>query len=161
MPELHDRMRLVIHLAGKNIEHGSGGPFAAAVFDNNHHLVAVGLNLVESLKCSSAHAEIIALSLAEQRIGDYHLGKEYELVVTAEPCAMCAGAIPWSGIGKLVTSATDKDIRDIGFDEGTKPEDWRAPLLDRGIEVTSEVLREESVAILQRYLAQGGPIYNG
>lgn len=154
-------MRLVIHLARGNIEHGTGGPFAAAVFDKDHRLVAVGLNLVDTLKCSSAHAEIIALSLAEQRIGDYHLGKDYELVVTAEPCAMCAGAIPWSGIGRLVTSATDQDIRDIGFDEGAKPDDWRTPLLDRGIEVSSEVLRQESAALLQQYKAQGGPIYNG
>lgn len=154
-------MRLVIRLARKNIEQGSGGPFAAAVFDRSHHLIAVGVNLVNRLQCSAAHAEIIALSLAEQKIGDYHLGSDYELVVSAEPCAMCAGAIPWAGIGRLVTSATDADIRAIGFDEGAKPEDWHQPLLERGIEVTSEVLREESVAVLQQYQAQGGPIYNG
>jgi len=158
---LHERMRLAIHLARRNIDHGTGGPFAAIVFDAAHQVVAAGLNLVTSLNCSSAHAEILALSLAEHEIGNYRLDRAYELVVTAEPCAMCAGAIPWSGIGRLVTSATDHDIRAIGFDEGAKPDDWRQPLLDRGIEVISEVLRDESVAVLQRYKDQGGLIYNG
>jgi len=160
-PELNDRMRLAIHLASMNITQGTGGPFAAIVFDASHRIIAAGLNLVTTLNCSSAHAEILALSLAEQAAGNYRLDSSHELVVTAEPCAMCAGAIPWSGIGKLVTSATDQDIRSIGFDEGIKPADWRRPLTERGIEVISEVLREESVAVLEQYRDQGGLIYNG
>lgn len=161
LPELNDRMRLAIHLASMNIKQGTGGPFAAIVFDDSHHIIAAGLNLVTTLNCSSAHAEILALSLAEQAIGNYRLDKSYELVVTAEPCAMCSGAIPWSGIGKLVTSATDQDIRNIGFDEGIKPKDWQRPLMERGIEVISEVLREESVSVLEQYRDLGGLIYNG
>jgi tRNA(Arg) A34 adenosine deaminase TadA len=154
-------MRLAIHLARCNIDNKTGGPFAAIVFDAAHRIVATGLNLVRTSNCSSAHAEILALSLAEHRTGRYHLDSSYELVVTAEPCAMCAGAIPWSGIGRLITSATDHDIRAIGFDEGSKPHDWRQPLLSRGIEVVSEILRNESVAVLNRYRDQGGLIYNG
>jgi tRNA(Arg) A34 adenosine deaminase TadA len=161
IPELNDRMRLAIHLARMNIEHKTGGPFAAIVFDASHQVIATGLNLVTTLNCSSAHAEILALSLAEHAIGNYRLDKSWELVVTAEPCAMCSGAIPWSGIGTLVTSATDQDIRSIGFDEGIKPEDWRRPLTNRGIVVISEILREESVAVLNQYHDQGGLIYNG
>jgi tRNA(Arg) A34 adenosine deaminase TadA len=161
IPDLKDRMRLAIHLAQINIEQETGGPFAAIVFDSSHRIVAAGLNLVATLNCSSAHAEIIALSLAEQAMGRYRLDKSHELVVTAEPCAMCAGAIPWSGIGKLVTSATDQDIRSIGFDEGSKPKDWHLPLVERGIEVISEVLRAESVSVLRQYRDRGGLIYNG
>jgi tRNA(Arg) A34 adenosine deaminase TadA len=158
--EIEDRMRLVTGLAGKNIEHG-GGPFAAAVFDDQKKLISIGLNRVIQSNCSSAHAEVMAISLAQQAIGHYALPHSYELVVSAEPCAMCAGAIPWSGIGHLVTAATDQDIRAIGFDEGSKPSDWKTPLLKRGISVTSEVLRAEAVAILERYRQQGGEIYNG
>ena len=161
LDHINERMRLAIHLARCNIDYETGGPFAAIVFNSAYHIVAVGLNLVSASNCSSAHAEILALSLAEQQIGRYHLGRNYELVVTAEPCAMCAGAIPWSGIGRLITSATDQDIRAIGFDEGSKPHDWRQPIQDRGTEVVSEVLREESVAVLRRYRDQGGLIYNG
>jgi tRNA(Arg) A34 adenosine deaminase TadA len=161
LKHIDERMRLAIHLARCNIDNKTGGPFAAIVFDAAHRIVATGLNLVRTSNCSSAHAEILALSLAEHRTGRYHLDSSYELVVTAEPCAMCAGAIPWSGIGRLITSATDHDIRAIGFDEGSKPHDWRQPLLSRGIEVVSEILRNESVAVLNRYRDQGGLIYNG
>jgi len=155
------RMALVLQLARGNIEHQSGGPFAAAVFDSGGRLVAAGVNLVTRLACSSAHAEIVALSLAEQAVGSYRLPPGHELVVSAEPCAMCLGALPWSGVDRLLTSATDADVRAIGFDEGSKPEDWIGTLNRRGIEVQSEVLRPEGRAVLETYLAAGGEIYNG
>jgi len=160
VPDIEERMKLVIHLASKNIEYG-GGPFAAAVFDDQHKLISVGLNRVIQSHCSSAHAEVMAISLAQQSLGNYSLPHSFELVVSAEPCAMCAGAIPWSGIGKLVTAATDRDVRDIGFDEGSKPRDWKSPLLKRNIEVRSELLRDAAVEVLRHYRQQGGEIYNG
>ncbi len=161
LPGLDQRMALVLRLAQRNIEEHTGGPFAAAVFDSGHRLVSVGLNLVEYSGCSIAHAEIVAISLAQQALGTYRLTKKHELVVTAEPCAMCAGALPWSGIGRLVTAATDHDIRAIGFDEGDKPDSWQRPLQSRGIDVTSEFMREEGVRILNSYRAMGGSIYGG
>lgn len=161
LPELDQRMALVLRLAQRNIEEHTGGPFAAAVFDSGHRLISVGLNLVEHSGCSIAHAEMIAISLAQKAHGTYHLTKEHELIVSAEPCAMCAGALPWSGVGRLVTAAADHDIRAIGFDEGDKPGNWRLPLQARGIHVTSEFMREEAIGILNSYQAMGGNIYNG
>jgi tRNA(Arg) A34 adenosine deaminase TadA len=161
LPELDQRMELVLRLAQRNIEEHTGGPFAAAVFDSVHRLISVGLNLVEHSGCSIAHAEMVAISLAQKALGTYRLTKEHELVVTAEPCAMCAGALPWSGIGRLVTAATDQDIRAIGFDEGSKPANWQLPLQARGIHVTSEFMRVDGIRILNNYQAMGGKIYNG
>jgi tRNA(Arg) A34 adenosine deaminase TadA len=161
LPRLDQRMSLVLRLAQRNIEEHTGGPFAAAVFDSGHRLISVGLNLVEHSGCSIAHAEMVAISLAQKVLGTYHLAKDHELVVSAEPCAMCAGALPWSGIGRLVTAATDQDIRAIGFDEGDKPSDWQLPLQARGIHVTSELMRKEAIGILKSYQAMDGKIYSG
>src|SRR5512137_520961 len=112
-PAVEDRMRFVIGLAQQNIAAGTGGPFAAAVFDDGTgRLVAAGVNLVTSLNSSIVHAEILAIMLAQQREGTYDLGGSgmplFELVTSAEPCAMCLGAIPWSGVRRLVCGASGK-----------------------------------------------------
>jgi tRNA(Arg) A34 adenosine deaminase TadA len=164
-PDSDGRMRLVIKLARQNVDRGTGGTFAAAVFDRETGtIIAAGVNLVTSLNCSVAHAEIMAIMLAQQRIGTYDLGSEgmrpLELVASAEPCAMCLGAIPWSGVRRLVCGASGEDVTDIGFDEGAKPASWQRELEARGIEVVRNVCRSEAIAVLRRYVEQGGVVYN-
>lgn len=164
-PDADRRMRLVIELARRNVEAGTGGPFGAAVFEaENGRLLAAGVNLVVSAGCSVLHAEVVALMLAQQRLGRFDLGGEglpaCELVTSAEPCAMCFGAVLWSGVRRLVCGARQEDVEGLGFDEGPKPADWPAELQRRGIAVTRDVCREEAAAILNRYAAGGGPIYN-
>ena len=69
------RMALVIAVGAAQLEHGTGGPFAAAVFSDGSspRLLAVGVNLVVPAASSTAHAEIVALSLAGQHYGTYDL----------------------------------------------------------------------------------------
>jgi len=158
------RMAFVVDLARRNIVRG-GGPFAAAVFERDGgRLVAAGVNRVVASQCSSAHAEVLALSLAQQRLGSFDLGAAglpaHELVSSAEPCAMCIGAILWSGVGRLVYAALDADVRAVGFDEGPKHPAWADELRRRGIEVAAGPLRAESVAVLGDYATVGGAIYN-
>jgi tRNA(Arg) A34 adenosine deaminase TadA len=164
LPKMEDRMRLVIELSELNIKEKTGGPFGAGVFDNKGKLIAAGVNLVESRRCSILHAEIVALSLAQKVLNRFDLGMggklKYELVITTEPCAMCYGAIPWSGISRLVCGARDKDARNIGFDEGPKLKNWIHELEVRGIKVHCDVLREEAASVLHHYAAIGGTIYN-
>lgn len=159
------RMQLAIDLAQQNIEYQSGGPFGAAVFDlADGRLIAPGVNLVTSLGCSAAHAEIVALSIAQHLIGHFSLaaaGRQCELVTTTEPCAMCLGALPWAGIRQLTCGARDADARRIGFDEGHKPPDWRQDLERRGIRVQQDILRPQAVAVLRHYRDSSGAIYNG
>src|SRR5512137_1400888 len=161
---VEDRMRFVIALARENVERQSGGPFGAAVFDSNGTLVAPGINLVMTNNCSILHAEMIAIVLAQRRLGRYDIGNggtsAYELVASAEPCAMCFGAIPWSGVSRLVCGARDEDARRIGFEEGPKLSDWQDALEIRGIHVARDVLRKEAVEVLDLYVRLGGPIYN-
>ena len=164
-PTVEERMRLTIKLAELNIEHQTGGPFGAAIFESKSgRLVAVGVNLVESSNCSIAHAEMLAIAIAQRAVGCYDLGMEegaaYELVTSTEPCAMCLGAIPWSGVRSVVCGARDQDARRIGFDEGSKPDRWVESLENRGIRVLRDVLREEALAVLLDYHKRGGLIYN-
>jgi len=165
MPTLEERMQWVIGLSRLNVRHGSGGPFAAAVFDSETNLpVAVGVNMVTSAGASIAHAEVVALTLAQQSLGSFDLGAkglpEYELVSSSEPCCMCFGAVLWSGVRRLSFGARAGDVCRIGFDEGPKPADWIGELEQRGIRVRAEICRAAAVQVLEDYHRQGGTIYN-
>lgn len=160
-----ERMTWVIELARRNVLEGSGGPFAAAVFAlDSHRPVAVGVNLVAFTGLSACHAEVLALSLAQQSLGTFDLGAPrlpgYELVCSCEPCLMCLGAVLWSGVRRLLCAARDEDAHAVGFDEGPKPQDWQRALQQRGIDVVRDLLREESRAVLALYRQRGGMLYN-
>lgn len=164
-PTVEQRMELVINLARMNIEHKTGGPFGAGIFESESgRLISVGVNLVESANCSIAHAEMVAIAIAQRMLGCYDLGggkdPAYQLVTSTEPCAMCLGAVPWSGVRSVVCGARDEDARSIGFDEGNKPPDWIKSLESRGIGVIRDILRQQAKAVLLEYEKQGGLIYN-
>lgn len=158
-------MDFVIEASEANIEAETGGPFAAAVFEiDTGRLVSLGVNLVLALNLSVFHAEIVAMTLAQRKLKTFDLGGQnlprHELVTSTEPCAMCFGAIPWSGIVRVVSGARNADARRIGFDEGPKPRAWRAALEQRGIEVMSDIQRNKAKAVLSNYVRCGGQIYN-
>ncbi len=166
LKSVEDRASFVVALSRENIERDTGGPFAAAVFDPaNGLLIAPGVNLVVPACCSSAHAEIVAMMIAQQVMGTHDLGgaslPALELVTSTEPCAMCMGAVPWSGVRSLVCCARGEDAESIGMDEGEKPAGWLLALERRGITVTRDVCREEAAKVLVDYAAGGGVIYNG
>ena len=163
--DINKRMEFVIAASRINVEQASGGPFAAAIFeDGTGELVSLGVNLVTTQQLSFLHAEMVAIAIAQKKLDTYDLGDAalppYELFSTTEPCAMCLGAIPWSGVNRVVTAANDMDARSIGFDEGSKPDDWIKSLNDRGIEVIDNVEAEAAKEVLQLYSRMNGDIYN-
>ena len=165
-PTAEDRMSLAVELSRLNVRHGTGGPFGAAVFDRStNRLVAPGVNLVVSEGCATFHAEMVAIMVSQRLLGSFDLGgaegPAYELATSAEPCAMCLGAVPWSGVRHLSCAARGEDAEAIGFDEGEKPPGWPQTLEKRGISVSRDVLREEAGSVLREYAEKGGVIYNG
>jgi tRNA(Arg) A34 adenosine deaminase TadA len=159
------RMRLAIELARQNVLHGTGGPFGAAVFESaSGTLVAAGVNSVTRLRNSMLHAEVLAIMLAESRVGSYTLLgpglPHHELVTSCDPCAMCLGAVLWSGVRRLVTGADRADASALDFDEGPVFPESYAYLEARGLAVVRGVLRREAAAVLELYRRQGGVIYN-
>lgn len=162
----HDRMQFTIELARKNTRYRTGGPFGAAVFERHSgNLVSIGVNLVIRSCCSHAHAEMVAIAAAQNKINSYTLNRsgypQYELVTSCEPCAMCFGAIIWSGITRLVCGASSVDATAAGFDEGPKLANWIEELEKRGIDVVTGVCKNDAKMVFQHYLDSGGVIYNG
>ena len=88
-------------------------PVGAAIFNGGGELVATGHNERELHNDPTAHAEIVALRNAAEKLGDWHL-TDYTLVVTLEPCAMCAGAIAQSRLQTVVFGAWDEKAGAVG-----------------------------------------------
>jgi tRNA(Arg) A34 adenosine deaminase TadA len=163
-PTPEAKMELAIGLSRLNVDRRFGGPFGAAIFDlSDNRVVAVGMNLVIPARCSVAHAEMVAIILAQQKLRTHDLQSAgdagFELVTSTAPCAMCLGAIPWSGVRSVVCGARDEDARGIGFDEGSKPPDWVGTLRKRDISVVCDVRRDEACSVLQLYANNGGTLY--
>ena len=160
-----DRMRLAIELSRHNVARGTGGPFGAAIFEQSTGaLLAVGVNSVMRLNNSTLHGETVAIMMAQQRLGSYTLAGSpdvaYELFSSCDPCAMCLGAVLWSGVRRMVTGADRDDATALSFEEGPVfPQSYRY-LEERGVTITRGVLRQEAAAVLELYRRQGGPIYN-
>jgi tRNA(Arg) A34 adenosine deaminase TadA len=151
------KMSLVHRLARRNYREGTGGPFAAVVIDSRSgELVSAGVNVVLSSGLSSSHAEVVALSLAQTRLGSWDLGADpehpRELVVNWRPCAQCYGALIWSGVTRLVIAGDGPELEHLTkFDEGPMRDDWDTQLEARGIEVVHDVLRDEAIEVFREY----------
>ena len=167
IPDLEERMRVAIRFSRLNFENQTGGPFAAGIFEKTTgKVVLVGVNRVVPLNMSSAHAEIVAITLAQQKLNTFDLGgpdmPEYQLVVNGRPCAMCFGSIPWSGIRSGVVGASGDQIEKLtGFDEGPIHPDWKSELEKRGIEVIEDVLADEACEVFRDFGDSDEPVYNG
>lgn len=156
------RVAFAIDLARRNIAHG-GGPFGAVVFDAEGRVVATGVNQVVAQCCSLAHAELLALALAQKTLGRFRLnadGGRYILATSAQPCCQCFGALVWSGIDELLIGARGEDVEALTeFDEGPLPADWGAQLQQRGITVRRDLQREAARGVLADYVRLGGTRY--
>jgi tRNA(Arg) A34 adenosine deaminase TadA len=161
-----DRMRLAIALARGTVEQRTGGPFGAAVFERDTgRLVAVGVNGVTRLNNCALHGEMVTFMMAQRQLGSFTLDAPHlpahELVTSCEPCAMCLGAILWSGVKRVVCGAAREDAARVGFEEGPVFPDSYAYLERYGIEFVRGVLREEAARVIVQYRDGGGAIYNG
>ena len=107
-----EMMRIALEQARKAVVSGDV-PVGAAIFNASGELIATGHNERELHKDPTAHAEIVAIRRASERLGDWHL-TDHTLVVTLEPCAMCAGAIAQSRLQTVVFGAWDEKAGAVG-----------------------------------------------
>ncbi len=105
-------MRVALEAARNAIASGDV-PVGAAIFNSSGELVATGHNERELLNDPTAHAEIVVIRKAAEKLGDWHL-TDHTLVVTLEPCAMCAGAIAQSRLRTVVFGAWDEKAGAVG-----------------------------------------------
>ena len=105
-----------IDLARQSMTEHSGGPFGALILIGGN-IIGEGKNSVTSLNDPTAHAEVMAIRNACQKIGSYTLDGAV-LYTSCEPCPMCLGAIYWARIKRIVFAATREDASMIGgFDD--------------------------------------------
>jgi tRNA(adenine34) deaminase len=98
-------MKYALNLA-ENAGNEGEVPVGAVIINSQGELIAQGENRKQRDHCATAHAEIIALTLASEKLKTWHL-QDYTLYVTLEPCAMCTGAILQARIGLLFYGADD------------------------------------------------------
>ena len=120
-------------------------PVGAVVVVNNK-VISRGHNEVEKLNDPTAHAEIIALTSAFNLIGAKYL-PEATLYVTVEPCLMCAGAMYWSKIGRIVWGADDEKN---GHKRITKEQ---SPFHQKA-EITKGILKDECAVLMKDFFRQ-------
>ncbi len=158
-----ERVALAIELSRQNVDRGGGGPFGAAMFNcDSGRLMAVGVNRVVPQSCSVAHAEMMVIMIAQQRLSRHRLnedGGRYALATSAQPCCQCYGASIWAGIDELLIGARAEDVEELTeFDEGPLPADWIGELTRRNITVRRDILRDQARSVLADY-GTSGPSY--
>jgi tRNA(Arg) A34 adenosine deaminase TadA len=159
LSSVEERLLFVHALAEQNVSEHTGSPFGAAVFHGRtHELVGVGVNQVVQAGQSFAHAEMMALANAHERLQMTDL-TDYELVSSCEPCVMCTGGFLWSKVSTLVYGELGITARSIGFDEGDKPANWEALLRQRGRQVLGPFPSEQGKLPFDHYKARQGKIY--
>ena len=107
-------MRRAIELSIQNIK-DNGGPFGCVIVKKNK-IIAEGINRVTFNNDPTAHAEIIAIRYACEKLNTFNL-EECELYTSCEPCPMCLSAIYWSHINKIYYGNSRLDAAKIGFDD--------------------------------------------
>jgi tRNA(adenine34) deaminase len=124
-------------------------PVGAAVFNSSDDLISIGHNERELHNDPTAHAEVVALRRASQKLGTWRLDN-LTLAVTLEPCAMCAGAIAQSRIQTVVFGAWDDKAGAVGSV-------WdllRDPRSVFRTEVRAGVLADECSALIKNFIQE-------
>ncbi len=140
-----DAMRRALELAAAASEVGEV-PVGAVLLDAGGDVVAEDFNRTIQSSDPTAHAEVLVLRSAARALGDWRL-TGHTLVVTLEPCAMCAGASVWARLDHIVYGAADLKAG-AAWSLYNIPQD---PRLNHRIELTAGVMAEEAAALLQRF----------
>ena len=141
-----EAMALAIEVAKAATNTSADVPVGAVILNNNNEVVATGSNERELKNDPTAHAEIVAMRKASESIRSWRL-EDHTLVVTLEPCAMCAGAIVQSRIPRVVFGAWDEKAGAVGsvWDILRDPRTLNKP------EVITGVLAAECAQLLQSF----------
>lgn len=144
-----------IRLAEDNVNSGNGGPFGAVVVRNGE-IISRGSNMVTAHNDPTAHAEIVAIRQACEKLGWFEI-KDCELYSSCEPCPMCLGAIYWARPKALFFAANRMDAAAAGFDDDHIYREIGASLPDRKIP-TMHVAHEKALSAFRKWKESGNKI---
>ncbi len=135
-------MQEAIRLSIENVETGNGGPFGAVIVKDGE-IIAKGANQVTSSNDPTAHAEVVAIREACEKLGTFQLD-DCEIYCSCEPCPMCLGAIYWARPSKIYYANTKADAADINFDDDFIYKEIDLPIDGRKLP-TVQLMREEAL----------------
>ena len=141
-------MRRAISLAQKGIDSNSGGPFGAVVVKDGE-IIGEGYNQVTSTNDPTAHAEVVAIRNACQKLGSFQLDNCI-LYTSCEPCPMCLGAIYWARPLRVFYAATREDAAQIGFDDQFIYEEIEKNFEHRQMKLVN-LMRDEGLAVFENW----------
>lgn len=147
-----DFMAEAIAEAAKAVDDDVGGPFGAVVVKDGT-IIGRGRNRVLADADPTAHAEVVALRDAAQRLGTHELAG-CVIYTSCEPCPMCLSAIYWARIERIVQAATREDAAGIGFDDAFLYAEVAKPIEERSLP-TSSADREQAAAVMRAWAARG------
>ncbi len=140
-------MREALRMASKGAR--SGEVPIGAVVVRQGKIIARSHNQVELLKDATAHAEMLALTQAEAAVGDWRL-IDCDLYVTKEPCAMCAGALVHTRVGRVIFGCADP----VAGAAGSVVNLLQMPTLNHRCDIAVGVLENECAAILKNFFRE-------
>jgi len=144
-------MTRAIELAVENVRSGNGGPFGAVVVKENR-IIAEGANRVTSTNDPTAHAEIIAIRTACEKLRAFEL-RDCELYTSCEPCPMCLGAIYWARPARVFFGCFADDAAKAGFDDSLIYQEILQPHAERKIPMR-QLMRDEALETLRAWERQ-------
>lgn len=126
-----DFMKRAIELSREGMTAGEGGPFGAVVVRNGE-IIAEGNNRVIETNDPTAHAEVVAIRRATEKLGNFAL-TDCDIYTSCEPCPMCLGAIYWARPNNVYYANTKTDAANIEFDDSFIYDEIAKPMSDRTI----------------------------
>jgi len=148
-------MARAIQLSLENVRSGRGGPFGAVVVKDGKG-VAEAANQVTATNDPTAHAEVLAIRQACQKLGFFEL-QGCDLYTSCEPCPMCLGAIYWARIDRVYFGNLAADAARIGFDDSAIYAEITQPHADREIPMI-QMMREEALEAFRAWEQHPGKI---
>ena len=149
-------MELAKQNAEEGIKRGDGGPFGAVIVDKEENIISNGNNQVFKNNDPTAHAEIVAIRKACEKLNTYDLS-DYILYSSCEPCPMCLSAIIWSNIKEVYYGCTKEDAGEIGFRDDMIYDYLKGNHTD--LIHLKKMDREECLETFKKYKDLGGTIY--
>jgi guanine deaminase len=148
-------MARAIQLALENVRSGSGGPFGSVIVKDGD-VVAEAANRVTATNDPTAHAEVLAIRQACQKLGLFEL-RGCHLYTSCEPCPMCLGAIYWARIDKVYFGSLAADAAKAGFDDSAIYAEIAQSHAQREIPMI-QIMREEALAAFRAWEEKPGKI---
>jgi guanine deaminase len=148
MPDDHELLRRSVALSVENMRRGAGGPFGAVICDAEGRIISEGWNCVTSGNDPTAHAEIVAIRRAAEKLARFDLSG-HVIYSSCEPCPMCLAAIYWARLDRVVFANSREEAAAIGFDDAAIYEEIPKPLHERSIPTRHLPLDEARAAFAE------------